>query len=193
MNFDWDSQKAEVNVREHGVSFDEAATVFLDPMAVSGLDPEHSVGEDRYITFGYSRLGRLLAVCYTYRPGAIQVIRRAAKGASMKSVKEEILSEYKRSDFAKLERGKFYAEVVKGASVALLDPAVAKAFPTSEEVNEALLGLLQLAQKTARTTHRSSGRSNPRRRIRHYASGTLRFRSSNLSETISTAPNERQG
>jgi hypothetical protein len=56
------------------VSLDEGATVFLDPMAVSGPDPEHSVGEDRYITFGFSRLGRLLAVCHTYRPGAIRII-----------------------------------------------------------------------------------------------------------------------
>ena len=52
MRFDWDSKKAEVNLRKHGVSFDEAATVFLDPRAVSGHDPDHSVGEERYITFG---------------------------------------------------------------------------------------------------------------------------------------------
>lgn len=82
MIFDLDPKKAEVNLRKHGVSFDEAATVFLDPMAVSGPDPEHSVGEDRYITFGFSRLGRLLAVCHTYRPGAIRIInaRRATRG-----------------------------------------------------------------------------------------------------------------
>lgn len=82
MNFDWDPKKAEANLRKHGVSFDEAATVFLDPMAVSGPDPEHSVGEHRYITFGASRLGRLLAVCHTYRPGAIRIInaRRVTRG-----------------------------------------------------------------------------------------------------------------
>lgn len=44
------------------------------PMALSGPDPEHSVAEERYITFGFSRLGRLLAVCHTYRPGAIRII-----------------------------------------------------------------------------------------------------------------------
>jgi uncharacterized DUF497 family protein len=82
MNFDWDSKKAEANLRKHGVSFDEGATVFLDPTAVSGPDPEHSVGEDRYISFGFSRLGRLLAVCHTYRPGAIRIInaRRVTRG-----------------------------------------------------------------------------------------------------------------
>ena len=82
MKFDWDPKKAEANFRKHGVSFDEAATVFLDPMAVSGADPDHSIEEDRYITFGLSRLSRLLAVCHTYRPGAIRIInaRRATRG-----------------------------------------------------------------------------------------------------------------
>ena len=82
MKFDWDPKKAETNLRKHGVSFDEGATVFLDPMAISGLDPEHSVGEDRYITFGFSSLGRLLAVCHTYRPGTIRIInaRRVTRG-----------------------------------------------------------------------------------------------------------------
>jgi hypothetical protein len=74
----------------------------------------------------------------------------------MKKAKDEMRSEYKRSDFAKLERGKFYAEVAAGTSVALLEPAIAKAFPTSKAVNEALAGLLVLAKKTSRTTRRST-------------------------------------
>lgn len=81
----------------------------------------------------------------------------------MKKVKDEMRTEYKRSDFAKLERGKFYTEVAKGTSVALLEPAIAKAFPTSEAVNEALYGLLSLTETTARITRRSSGRTRARR------------------------------
>ena len=81
----------------------------------------------------------------------------------MKKGKDEMRAEYKRADFPKLERSKFYAEVVKGTSVALLDPAIAKAFPTSEAVNEALFGLLALTEKTARITRRSSGRVKARR------------------------------
>ena len=82
MNYEWDPKKAEANRRKHGVAFDEAATVFLDPVAVSAPDPDHSLSEQRYITFGFSRLGRLLAVCHTYRPGAIRIItaRRASRG-----------------------------------------------------------------------------------------------------------------
>ncbi|OGG56085.1 MAG: hypothetical protein A3F84_01345 [Candidatus Handelsmanbacteria bacterium RIFCSPLOWO2_12_FULL_64_10] len=76
----------------------------------------------------------------------------------MKKAKDEMRSEYKRSDFARLERGKFYAEVAAGTSVALLDPAIAKAFPTSQAVNEALAGLLALTEKTSRITRRSTRR-----------------------------------
>ena len=81
----------------------------------------------------------------------------------MKKAKGEMRAEYKRSDFTKLERGKFYKEVAKGTSVAVLEPAVAKAFPTSEAVNEALLGLLTLTEQTARITGRSA--RTTRRRV----------------------------
>lgn len=73
----------------------------------------------------------------------------------MKKGEDDMRAEYKRSDFAKLERGKFYKEVVKGTAVVLLDPALAKAFPSSEAVNEALRGLLTLATAATRITGRS--------------------------------------
>jgi hypothetical protein len=76
----------------------------------------------------------------------------------MKKAKDEMRREYKRSDFARLERGKFYAEVAKGTAVALLEPPIAKAFPTSKAVNEALHGLLALTEQTSRITMRSTGR-----------------------------------
>ena len=74
MKFEWDAPKAAANLGKHGVSFDEGATVFLDHLAVSGPDPDHSLGESRYISFGMSSLGRLLAVSHTHRPGAIRLI-----------------------------------------------------------------------------------------------------------------------
>jgi hypothetical protein len=83
----------------------------------------------------------------------------------MKKAKDEMRSRYKRSDFARLKRGKFYAEAAKGTSVALLEPEIAKAFPTSEAVNEALRGLLALTKQTARLTRRSSGRAKTRREL----------------------------
>ena len=74
MKIEWDPDKAEINRRKHGVTFDEADSVFLDALSVSGPDPEHSLSESRYITFGMSRLGRLLTVSHTYRPGGIRII-----------------------------------------------------------------------------------------------------------------------
>lgn len=72
----------------------------------------------------------------------------------MKRAEGDMRQEYKYSDFSKLERGKFYAEVAKGTPVALLEPSIAKAFPTSRAVNEALSGLLELTKKTSRITRR---------------------------------------
>ncbi len=89
MKFDWDPKKAKVNLGKHGVSFDEGATVFLDSMAVSGPDPDHSIEESRYITFGFSQLGRLLAVCHTYRRGAIRIINARSATRSERKLYEE--------------------------------------------------------------------------------------------------------
>jgi hypothetical protein len=72
----------------------------------------------------------------------------------MKKTETDMRAEYKRSDFAKLERGKFLTEVAKGSSVAILNPAIAKAFPSSEAVNQALQGLLTLTEQTVRLTAR---------------------------------------
>jgi uncharacterized DUF497 family protein len=89
MKFEWDTAKAASNVRKHGVSFDEAGSVFLDQLAVSGPDPDHSVGESRYITFGMSSLGRLLAVSHTYRPGAIRIISARRVTRAERKIYEE--------------------------------------------------------------------------------------------------------
>ena len=76
----------------------------------------------------------------------------------MKKSKDEMRKEYKRSDFTKLERGKFYVEAREGTSVALLEPDIAKAFPTAKAVNEALHGLLSIAEQASRITSPSTGR-----------------------------------
>lgn len=89
IKFEWDTAKAASNMRKHGVSFDEAGSVFLDQLAVSGPDPDHSVGESRYITFGVSSLGRLLAVSHTYRPGAIRIISARRVTRAERKIYEE--------------------------------------------------------------------------------------------------------
>jgi uncharacterized DUF497 family protein len=67
MRFAWDEAKARDNLRKHGVSFEEAATVFADENARLKHDPEHSQSEDRFILLGYSVNMRMLVVCHVYR------------------------------------------------------------------------------------------------------------------------------
>jgi hypothetical protein len=65
-DFEWDPDKARENRSKHGVNFEEAATVFRDPRALTLYDEEHSETEDRWVTMGISSLGRLLVVHHTY-------------------------------------------------------------------------------------------------------------------------------
>ena len=74
MQFEWNPTKAKKNLQKHGVSFQEAASVFYDPLAVSGVDPDHSETEERTITFGMSSSDRLLVVAHTERGDAIRII-----------------------------------------------------------------------------------------------------------------------
>ena len=67
MRFVWDIRKAETNLRKHGVSFDEAATVFDDIDALCLYDPDQSQDEDRFILLGLSASTRILVVCHCYR------------------------------------------------------------------------------------------------------------------------------
>ncbi|MFQ6105402.1 MAG: BrnT family toxin [Candidatus Glassbacteria bacterium] len=74
MTFEWDENKAEENVTKHGVSFEEARTVFNDPFSITIYDPDHSAEEDRYIDVGLSSKGRILVVSYTERGENIRII-----------------------------------------------------------------------------------------------------------------------
>ena len=74
MQFEWDHTKAERNVKKHRVSFDEAVTVFYDPLTATFDDPHHSVGERRFITAGYFSQRRLLVVAHVERGGSIRII-----------------------------------------------------------------------------------------------------------------------
>ncbi len=81
MHFEWDPRKAASNLSKHSISFDEAVTVFNDPMFITVMDDEHSEDEERYITVGLSNASLLLMVAHTDRNGLIRIIsaRRATK------------------------------------------------------------------------------------------------------------------
>ncbi len=74
MEFEWDKQKAERNTSKHGVSFEEAQTVFTDPLYLDFYDPDHSDEEERYIIVGQSDQQRLLVVSYTERDQKVRLI-----------------------------------------------------------------------------------------------------------------------
>jgi hypothetical protein len=74
MEFEWDPEKARLNLRKHGVSFREAVGVFGDPLSVTYDDPDHSWEEQRRLTVGTARSGRLLIVSHTDRAGNIRII-----------------------------------------------------------------------------------------------------------------------
>ena len=82
MKIEWDPRKARSNVKKHGVSFEEAATALSDPLAATGADPDHSITEDRFVTFGVSKVGQLLLVSHTEERDTIRIIsvRKATKG-----------------------------------------------------------------------------------------------------------------
>jgi len=74
MKFEWDPQKAESNLKKHGVSFQEAASVLGDALSITYYDPDHSLREHRFITVGMSRSGKVLMVAHTERGDNIRII-----------------------------------------------------------------------------------------------------------------------
>jgi uncharacterized protein len=83
ITFEWDTQKAQINDRKHGISFEQAETAFYDSNARTSYDPDHSQDEDRYILLGMSESFKLIVVCHVYRQNdeSIRIIsaRRATK------------------------------------------------------------------------------------------------------------------
>ena len=89
MQFEWDPAKAAENLAKHGISFQEAATVFRDPLSATGADPDHSIGEERFITFGVSTSGRLLVVAHTEHGDTIRIITARPVTAAERNIYEE--------------------------------------------------------------------------------------------------------
>ena len=89
MRFVWDAAKAAENLAKHGVSFEEASTVFRDPLSQTGRDPDHSLDEERFIVFGLSTSGRLLVVAHVERNDTIRIISARAATASERTIYEE--------------------------------------------------------------------------------------------------------
>jgi uncharacterized protein len=153
LEFEWNAKKAKANETKHGISFVEAATVFADPLSLTIDDPDHSDKEDRFIIVGLSSAKRLLVVVHVERGDRIRIIgarlatpreRGRMKKPKPKKTADHMRDEY---DFSGGVRGKLAKRFVGGANVVVLDPDVAKAFPDSAAVNEALRALLDTKRK----------------------------------------------
>jgi len=155
VRFEWNATKAAANQRKHGVSFNEAASAFFDPLSATGNDPDHSLDERRFVTFGVSSSGRLLVIAYTEHDDAFESSplgsRRGQRGGSMRKGKtlaaDELRSEYKRSDFGALVRGKYIERLQASSNVVVIDPEVTDLFPNAAAVNAALRSLAQIAKR----------------------------------------------
>jgi uncharacterized protein len=91
MEFEWDEEKDASNIQKHGVSFEEAATVFGDPLSDTFDDPDHSAEERRFLTLGTSCQGRLLIVAHTDRDDHLRIISaREMIGQERRSYEEGI-------------------------------------------------------------------------------------------------------
>jgi uncharacterized DUF497 family protein len=89
IRFEWDRGKAEVNSRKHGVTFEDASTAFGDPLSLTIPDPDHSIGEERYVLLGMTYRGNLVAVVFAERGDTIRLISaRAATRQERKADQE---------------------------------------------------------------------------------------------------------
>lgn len=88
LRFGWDARKDTANIREHGVSFEEARTVFYDEYAIQFFDPDHSDDEDRFILLGLSFKPRVLVVCHCFRESETVVRLISARKADQEEEDE---------------------------------------------------------------------------------------------------------
>lgn len=156
--FEWDKPKAAANLKKHGVSFDEALTMFADPLARIRDDPDHSIVERREIIIGLSVRHRTLVVGFTERePGfGLSVLgeQRHMNGRTMKKVKsrrviDELRPEYNFS--ASETRPNRFASRMEAPVVAvILEPDVAAVFDSSKAVNKALRSVISTLPKRSR-------------------------------------------
>ena len=83
-NFDWDENKNRINLEKHGITFEEASTVFFDDKAILFDDPEHSIEEDRFLLLGMSETAKVCIVCHCYRKSDTVIRIISARQATRK-------------------------------------------------------------------------------------------------------------
>ncbi|HEX8154916.1 MAG TPA: BrnT family toxin [Thermoanaerobaculia bacterium] len=153
--FEWDDRKALLNVRRHGITFDQAKNVFNDPLAMTQRDGEHSDGEEREVTLGDTWSGITLVVHHTRRGDKIRIISaRRATAAELRKMANgnwicdkgepghDPLDHEIDFDPAKAVRGKYYRPHDKPTVYCRLDAELVDHFGTNDDINEALRTLI---------------------------------------------------
>ena len=148
----WDPAKAAANKQKHGVSFDEAQTIFFDSNFVSVYDEPHSDHEDRFFAIGMSTEMQLLAVTYTIRDDEPWIIvarqpepaerRRYMRGDRIKDEAVPAPAESDKLDWSKAVRGRHYIKP-RGAITVRIEPVLAEFFRDERAVNDALRLLIR--------------------------------------------------
>jgi uncharacterized DUF497 family protein len=170
--YEWNAGKAKANIHNHGVSFDEAATVFLDPLALTFPDPYHSGGEERRSRSATppdirSSSCRIASAETAYESSAHEKRPEESAGnmkkASAKSLDDDLRPEYDLSQLKGGVRGKYYRQAAAGTNLMLIEPELAKVFGDAESVNRALRLLVDTAEAAAGPSRRRHGASNKRR------------------------------
>lgn len=165
MIYEWDGRKAARNLTKHGISFEEAATVFHDPLAMTFPDPDHSPDEGREITIGHTMKQRLAFVAHCQRGIRIRLIsarlatnaeRSSMKKESSKTTVDELRKEYDLSSLQRGVRGKYYCRATAGTNLVLIDADLAHVFPDSDSVNRALRLLVETARAADSARRRKS-------------------------------------
>jgi uncharacterized protein len=89
VDFEWNKNKADINLKKHGISFQEAATVFGDKLALTFNDPDHSADEHRLLTFGVTRTGKYVVVSHTELDISIRIISARLMTKQERKIYEE--------------------------------------------------------------------------------------------------------
>lgn len=142
MEFEWDPRKEQGNQKNHGISFNEAATAFDDELQLTISDPDHSLGEQRYLTIATDVSSsyltqRMLMIAFASSAREVQPLE---SGEPMKKVNDVAAGDDMRDeyDFRGGVRGKYFERYRRGTNLVLLEPDLAKVFRDSEAVNRAL-------------------------------------------------------
>lgn len=143
------------------MAFEDAATVFLDPLATTFPDPDHSVDEYREITTGYTMKGNLAFVSHCQRGERIRIVsaQRAPNAIIMKKqpaakIGDDLRPEYDLSQLKGGVRGKYYSRATAGTNLVLIDPDLAELFPDAKAVNGALRVIAGAAQSATASKRR---------------------------------------